>query len=660
MKTILVSLCVIGAMAFTANAKSFELASPDGNVTVVVDDSKGLAYSVSFKGQQIINNSPISLTIDNGKTVTVGQKITSAKRSSHNGSFDAFAYKKATVDDNYNAITLGINGGFNLLVRAYDEGVAYRFVAKQKKDFVVVNEQASFNFAKDWNTYFSYVNASGTIEQQYRNSFENLYNHMPISKVDPNTLVFLPALVEADNGVKVVIAESALENYPGLFLLNNGGSSLKGNSAPYPKEEYVGGHNKLQVIVKDRENYIAKATAKQAMPWRIIGIGADEAQLLNSDMVYRLGEPSRLDDTSWIKPGKVAWDWWNDWAVYNVPFKAGINTETYKYYIDFASKYGIEYVILDEGWAVNLQADLFQIIPEIDLKEIVDYGKQKNVGIILWAGFYAFDRDMEHVCKHYSEMGVKGFKVDFIDRDDQRAVDFLYRSAEMAAKYKLMLDFHGVFKPAGLNRTYPNVVNFEGVHGLEQNKWRSGDKYSQVDYDVLLPFIRMYAGQMDYTQGAMLNAVKKAYQPNNSEPMSQGTRTHQLAEYAVFISPLNMLCDSPTHYLQNDECTKFIASFPVVWDETVPLQCKLGEYVAVARRSGNNWYVGAINNWNPVDLVLDLSKLNIGGRKAVVVKDGPSAEKVAADHLHETITIPADGKVKVHLAPGGGFVLHTF
>ena len=375
--------------------------------------------------------------------------------------------------------------------------------------------------------------------------------------------------------------------------------------------EYVGGHNNLTVIVKDRENYIAKATAKQAMPWRIIGIGADEAQLLNSDMVYRLGEPSRLDDTSWIKPGKVAWDWWNDWAVYNVPFKAGINTETYKYYIDFASKYGIEYVILDEGWAVNLQADLFQIIPEIDLKEIVDYGKQKNVGIILWAGFYAFDRDMEHVCKHYSEMGVKGFKVDFIDRDDQRAVDFLYRSAEMAAKYKLMLDFHGVFKPAGLNRTYPNVVNFEGVHGLEQNKWRPGDKYSQVDYDVLLPFIRMYAGQMDYTQGAMLNAVKKAYQPNNSEPMSQGTRTHQLAEYAVFISPLNMLCDSPTHYLQNDECAKFIASFPVVWDETVPLQCKLGEYVAVARRSGNNWYVGAINNWNPVDLVLDLSKLNI-------------------------------------------------
>jgi alpha-glucosidase len=376
-------------------------------------------------------------------------------------------------------------------------------------------------------------------------------------------------------------------------------------------------------------------------------------------MVYRLAAPSRVADTKWVKPGKVAWDWWNDWGVYNVPFKAGINTQTYKYYIDFASKHGIEYVILDEGWAVNKKADLFQIVPEINLQEIVDYAKSKNVGIILWAGYYAFDRDMEHVCKHYSEMGVKGFKVDFINRDDQLAVDFLYRSAAMAAKYHLMLDFHGIYKPTGLNRTYPNVINFEGVAGLEQNKWSSMERYNQVNFDVLLPFGRLVAGQMDYTQGAMLNGTQSSYRSSNTEPMSQGTRCHQLAEYAVFFSPLNMLCDSPTHYEQNPECTDFIAKFPVVWDETIPLDSKMGEYVAVARRSGSEWYVGVINNWTASNLTLNLSELKIGGREVRIVRDGPNAEKIAADHLHETMTIPANGEINIHLAPGGGFALTT-
>ena len=444
-----------------------------------------------------------------------------------------------------------------------------------------------------------------------------------------------------------------------MYVLNAGGHALKGVLATYPKDIKQGGHNELELLVKSHETYIAKAKAKQKFPWRTISVSTDDKQLLTNDMVYRLASPSRLDDTSWIKPGKVAWDWWNNWGLYNVDFKAGINTQTYKYYIDFASQRGIEYVILDEGWAVNKKADLFQIIPEIDLPEIVRYATSKNVGIILWAGYYAFDRDMEHVCKHYSEMGVKGFKVDFINRDDQIAVDFLYRTAETAAKYKLMIDFHGIYKPTGLHRTWPNVINFEGVAGLEQNKWSSMEQYDQVPYDVLLPFARNFAGQMDYTQGAMLNGTKRTYRSSNSEPMSQGTRTRQLAQYAVFLSPLNMLCDSPTHYEQNPDCTDYIAKFPVVWDETIPLESKIGQYVAVARRSGNRWYVGAINDWTPVDLTLDLSPLGVGGKQAKIVCDGPNAQKIASDHLHKTITIPSDGKLKVHLAPGGGYVLQT-
>ena len=636
---------------------AYTVASPDGKVKVSVNTAEGVTYAMTFNGQQVIAPSAVTMTINNGKTIQVGSKVSGAKSSSHKGTINATFYKKNTVEDNYNQLLLTLNNQFSLVFRAYDEGMAYRFVANQKKDFTVVTEQVAFNFAKDWQTYIPYVTTNGTVEQQFNNSFENTYTHTALSQVKPEKLSFLPFMVEADDNVKVVITEADLENYPGLYVQNNKGQNLKGVFAPYPKKVEQGGHNRLQLLVKSYEDYVAKAKAHQAFPWRIISVSKEDKDILNNDMVYRLAAPSRIGEASWIKPGKVAWDWWNDWGVYNVPFKAGVNTETYKYYIDFASKHGIEYVILDEGWAVNLQADLFQIVPEINMKEIVDYAKTKNVGIILWAGYYAFDRDMEHVCKHYSEMGVKGFKVDFMNRDDQQLVDFIYRSAATAAKYHLMLDFHGMYKPTGLNRTYPNVINFEGVSGLEQNKWSNIEQYDQVSYDVLLPFGRLVAGPMDYTQGAMLNGTKASYRVSNTEPMSQGTRAHQIAQYAVFLSPLNMLCDSPTHYDANAACTDCIAKFPVVWDETMPLDSKMGEYVAVARRSGTKWYVGVINNWTERDLNLDMSALKIGGRSVSIVRDGPNAAKIADDHLHETVTLPANGQMKIHLAPGGGFTL---
>ncbi len=659
MNKIIPAMAIGLLLATPAMAKSYRLASPDGKLVATIDDSKGITYAVSYDGQQLITPSPISMTINDAKDITIGTRMKAGKIQSHKGLIKAIAYKKSQVEDNYNTLTFQLNDKFSLVFRAYDEGLAYRFVAARKKDFIVQSEQASYNFAKDWKTYLPYANASGTIEQQFRNSGENTYTYTALSKANPEKIAFTPIIVEADKGVKIVIAEADLENYPGMYLLNNGGSQLKGVLVTYPKKIIQGGHNNLEYLVESHETFLAKAKASQAFPWRIISVSANDKDLLNNDMVYRLASPSRVSDVHWIKPGKVAWDWWNAWGLYNVPFKAGINTATYKYYIDFASKQGIEYVILDEGWAVNLKADLMQIVPEIDLPEIVNYAKTKNVGIILWAGFCAFDKDMEKVCKHYSEMGVKGFKVDFINRDDQLAVDFVYRAAATAAKYNLLIDFHGVYKPTGLNRTYPNVINFEGVAGLEQNKWSTMEKYDQVNYDVVLPFARMFAGQMDYTQGAMLNGTKKTYHVSYTEPMSQGTRTRQLAQYAIFFSPLNMLCDSPTHYEENPECTEFIAKFPVVWDETIPLESKIGEYVAVARRSGTRWYVGAINNWKAMDMTLDLSPLKIAGRAAQVVSDGPNASKIAADHLHQRIVIPADGKIKIHLAPGGGYVLQT-
>jgi len=377
----------------------------------------------------------------------------------------------------------------------------------------------------------------------------------------------------------------------------------------------------------------------------------NDASLAASDMVYRLASPPRLGDISWIKPGKVAWDWWNDWNIYGVDFKSGINNDTYKYYIDFASKHGIKYVILDEGWSVNMKADLMQVIPEIDIPELVAYGRERGVGIILWAGYHAFDRDMEKVCRHYAEIGVKGFKVDFMDRDDQQLVDFIYRAAETAARYKLLLDFHGMYKPTGLNRTWPNVLNFEGVHGLEQLKW-SPESVDMVTYDVTIPFIRMVAGPMDYTQGAMRNAARGCYRPINSEPMSQGTRCHQLALYVVFNSPINMLCDSPTDYMREPESLEFIASIPTVWDETVPLSGKVGEYVALARRSGDDWYIGGITGWESRDMTVDLSFLPAGQYEMTLFRDGVNAHRKGIDYRKEIRNVTSGDTVRLHLAPG--------
>jgi len=376
-------------------------------------------------------------------------------------------------------------------------------------------------------------------------------------------------------------------------------------------------------------------------------------------MVYRLAAPSKLQDISWIKPGKVAWDWWNNWGIYNVDFEVGVNNKTYMAYIDFASRNHIDYVILDEGWAVNMQADLFQVVPEIDLEKLVAYGKSKNVELILWAGYYAFERDMEKVCEHYSRMGIKGFKIDFMDRDDQQMVDFNYRAAAVAAKYKLLLDFHGTYKPTGLNRTYPNVINFESVHGLEQMKW-SDIKTDQVTYDVTMPFIRMVAGPVDYTQGAMTNGTKKTFAPINNAPMSQGTRCHQLAEYVVFESPLNMLCDSPTKYEKEQECTDFISAIPTVWDRTISLNGEIGKYITIARQKENIWYAGSLTNWDERSLDLNLSFLEDGNFVADVYIDGINANRTAMDYKHELINIPLTRKLSFKMAKGGGFAMKIY
>lgn len=639
--------------------KLFTVKSPDNKISTTVSVGNGIEYTVSHDGDMVLDKSAISMTLADGKAWGKNAKLSGSSTRTVNETIEAPIYKRSKVTDHYNELTLTFKGDYRVIFRAYNDGVAYRFVSTSKKPFVVENEQAEFNFPANNKIYVAYANRKGSLEEQYQNSFEQPYHHIALSDFDKGRLGISPLLVESVKGKKVCITESDLMDYPGLFLYpGDKSNSLKGVFAPYPKVIEQGGHNNLQGMVKSRENYLAQYTKGTSFPWRTVIISSKDTELADNDMVYKLATPSK-GDYAWVKPGKVAWEWWNDWNLYGVDFKTGVNNETYKYYIDFASDHGIEYVILDEGWAVNLKADLMQVVPEINLKELVRYAESKNVGLILWAGYYAFNRDIEGICKHYSEMGIKGFKVDFMDRDDQPMVDFHRRGAEIAAKYKMMLDYHGTYKPTGLHRTYPNVINFEGVNGLEQLKW-SGSELDQVTYDVLIPFIRQIAGPMDYTQGAMRNATKGNYRTVNSETMSQGTRCRQLAEYVIFESPLNMLCDNPSNYMREAECTEFIATIPTVWDNTVSLDASVGQYIAIARQSGDKWYVGALTDWDARSLELDLSFLGEGNFRGEIFKDGVNADRAARDYKKEVIDIPANRKLPVSMAPGGGYVIKIF
>lgn len=636
-----------------AAQKECILKSPDSKICVTINTTEGVAYSINYNGMEILSPSYVSMTLEDGRVFGQGKIRKIRTGNVEKRDIPTVVYKKESVDDVYNFLYIDYKD-CTLEFRAYDDAVAYRFVSTQKKGgFNVAGEQAEFNFAGNPAAWIPYVKSKGTFEQQWYNSFENIYTHSPLAEWDRNQLAFLPVAFEAESGVKVIITESDLRHYPGMYLSSVGGTSLKGVHATRPAETVVGGHNMLQGIIKSRHNYIAEAACGQEFPWRIIGIVPEAKDLAGMDIVWNLAKPSDPGtDWSWIKPGKVAWDWWNNWNISGVDFKSGVNNDTYKYYIDFASANGIEYVILDEGWAVNKKTDLMQVVPEINLEELEAYAESKNVGLILWAGYKAVDKDIEGVFKHYSSMGIKGFKIDFMDRDDQEVVDFYENCASLGAKYHLLIDFHGAFKPAGLTRTYPNVLNFEGVHGLEQVKWIPATT-DQVTYDVIIPFIRMMAGPMDYTQGAMRNATKRNYHPCNSEPMSQGTRCRQLAEYAIFEAPLTMMCDSPSAYMAEPECTEFIAGFPTTWDETVPLCGEIGEYVAIARRKGDKWYVGALTDWNERDLELDLGFT--GGGKMTIFQDGANAHRIAKDYKKVSSVLPSDGKVRIHMAPGGGW-----
>ena len=667
MKTTLLSMfCLIAASAMAGN---YEVSSPNGKVKVVVNTDEAVKWSVSYSGQTVLQPSVIDIQLRQGKKALGLGQVGKVAKQQVKSSFKNPFYKKAEISDAYGQLLMYTNQKFTIEVRAYDDGAAYRLISSNTKPSLVVNETAEFSFADDYQAFVPYVNDNRGGER-YCYSFESYYDEAPLSKMFPDSLAITPLAVCLPGGMKAIVMDAGVENYPGMFVKRAKSGEVKGEKlvaefAPYPLAQEIGGYDRLNLVPTKRADYIAKLDGRQSLPWRAVVITERDADILNCDMAQRLAPACRIADTSWIHPGKVAWDWWNNCNITGVDFASGMNTNTYLYYIDFAAKNKIEYVIIDEGWS-GKESLMDDLSPEIDLPRVIAHGKEKGVGIILWSSWRNLIgsnplndiKVTDEVMKHYADMGIKGFKVDFFDRDDQQVIASAYKIAESAARYHLYLDYHGL-KPFGIQRAYPNIFNFEGVKGLENSKWEprvgDGPLHNQPRYDVTAPYLRMLAGPMDYTPGAMMNAMKDSFFGNNDHPMSQGTRVHQMAMYTTFEAPLQMMADSPTKYMQNQECTDFIAQIPTTFDETVALDGQLGEYIVIARRKGTTWYVAAMTDWTARDLAIPLSFLGEGKFSADIFADGANAMKEATDYKHTKQTATCQDQLKIHLSSGGGW-----
>ena len=649
---ILSLLLLSGNASFAAKEKKYVLSSPDGTLKVEISAGNELAYQVMHGNDTILSHSNIGLVLEDGTIVGKTPRITGERRRKIKDNIESPFYRFKEFVATGNELDLKLKGGFGIIFRAYNEGVAYRFYTTQSSDIIIKEEQAEFNFKEDYTAYLPYTTND---KKPMAMAYQNVYDIIPLSKAQPK-LAFLPVTVDCGS-VKLTLLESDLEAYPGMFVQSQQGKyGLKGVFAPYPAKTDFYPWRK-QEYVTETTDFISRSRGSRSYPWRVLAITEKDTDMPVNNLVYALASPNRIGDTSWIKTGKVAWDWWNDWNLKGVPFKAGINMDTYKYYIDFASRNGLEFIVLDEGWYDPKSGDMLTVIPELDLPELIAYGKSKGVEIVLWTVFNVLDSQLEAACKKYADMGIKGFKVDFLDRDDQTAVEMVYRIAEMTARYKLTLDLHGIYKPTGINRTYPHIINFESVFGMEEVKW-TDIKNNMPLYDVTFPYIRMMAGPVDYTPGAMRNATKADWRAMYYTPASMGTRCHQLAAYIVHDSPFTMLCDAPTNYLNEQECVDFIASLPVEVDSTFIASGELGKYIVTVRKKDVNWYIGGMTNWDERDVQLDFSFLPEGvSYTAVLFKDGVNANKQAEDYRKETIRIDKDSRLTLHLASGGGFAM---
>ena len=626
--------------SLTSRSQVYTVSSPDGKTVTTVIVSDKITYSIGHNQNLFVLPSEIGLHVEN---IITGWKVKkTGSRLVKQVITPVVREKFKTIIDQFNEFNIDFKNNFSLSFRVYNNGVAYRWQVNQANDLTILDEKVSFSFAQNDSVYYP-------LEDSFYSHNERNYIKYAVKDIGSNMLASLPALVD-HQGMKMLITEADLYDYAGLWLRGDNNGTLVGSFPNYPAEEKQTSNYDIKVL--RRENFIAKTKGPRTFPWRIIMIAEQDGDLITNQLVYQLSRETK-EDFSWVKPGKVAWDWWNALNLYDVNFRSGINTQTYEYYIDFAAKYGIEYIIMDEGWSKD--DDILSIVPAINMQELTNYAKQKNVGIILWVLWTSLNKQMNEALDQYQKWGIKGVKVDFMQRDDQKVVNFYEKAAMETAKRHLLIDFHGAFKPTGLQRLYPNALTREGVYGMEQSKWDTKKKIGP-DHNVTLPFIRMAAGPMDFTPGAMLNAQKNDWTPIFNRPMSLGTRCHQLAMYAVFESPIQMLADNPSNYYREPECMEWLSKVPVQWDNTKVLQAKVGEYIALARQSSTgDWYLGAMTNWSARDMNLDFSFLSEGDYKITIWQDGVNADRVAIDYKRTEASVNKSSVMNIHLAPGGGW-----
>jgi len=639
---LLIAFLAIPSIALIAQS-SYDLKSPDNRIEVRIRTSGQLRYDVLLRGDVLLENSTLSLDVEH-KKLGAQPKVTSEKRRTNDQVLEPVVRQKfAKVRDHYNELRLTLDGGYAVTFRAYDQGVAYRFeTTLPDKQVKIYGEEANFNFPTNFVVYYPQ-------EDTFYSHNERKYLPQHLSEIAPMFIATLPAVIDVGHGAKLAIAESDLSDYPGLWLAGAAPQfGLKATFPPYPLKEQQTSDRDYKVV--EAADYIAVTSGTRSFPWRVLGIADRDGDLITNQLVYLLESPSKLQDTSWIKPGKVSWDWWNDWNIDGVDFHAGINTKTYEYYVDFAAKYGIPYIILDDGW--YKLGDLLQVTPQLNMDELVAYAKQKNVGLILWASWKTLDDQLVPALDQFEKWGIKGIKVDFMQRSDQIMINYYDKVCREAAKRHMLVDFHGNQKPAVMTRTRPNLINTEGVRGMEWSKW---SRESEPAHDVSLPFTRMFLGPLDFTPGAMRNATRETFAPIMSQPMALGTRCQQLAMYVVYEAPLQMLSDSPSNYLREPETMEFLAEVPTVWDDSRVLDAKMSQYVLLARRNGNDWYVGAMTDWTERDLEVDFSFLPDGNFTLDSYQDGVNADRNASDYKKMTRQVSKTTKLKIHLAPGGGW-----
>jgi len=651
MKNLLAILLPLFACQYLLAADTLAVNSPDKKVRVIVYYKNELSYSIKYEGHVILLPSKIDMQLVSGKKLSGDLHIAKKSIRSFNGNIiSPVPEKRKEIPDVYNELSLQFKEPFTLLLRVYNDGVAYRILTRFKDSIIIKSETAEFVFPPNKRVLLALFEPRDG--DPFITSFEELYQLKQMDSLTEKSMAFSPVVVGTDDEVKIAVTESDLDDYPGMFLKGTNRNALRGTFAPYPLQEKMTTGEFPQALVAKRADYIAKTTGSRSFPWRVLMIAASDKELPSNDLVYRLASPSKLNDVSWIHPGKCTDEWIIGINLFNVPFKTGVNTASYKYYIDFAKRFGFDRIMMDAGWS-NYK-NLFDINPSINMDTITAYAKSKGIRISMWTLCSTLDKQLDSALAQFNKWGVDFIMTDFMDRDDQPMVNFYHRTAKACADHKIMIMYHGAFPPKGFNRTWPNAITRESVLGSEYNIW--SDKPTP-EHDVTLPFTRMLSGSLDYEPGILDNATKEQFRPINQKVMSQGTRCHQLAMFVVYDSPMQIFSGNPSQGYMEPQFMELLGSLPTTWDETKVLEAKVSDYIITARKKGEDWYIAGMTDWTAREFNLQLDFLDNGLYKAELCTDGVNAGTYPSDYLIQTFDVEKTKPLPIKMAPGGGFLL---